>query len=128
MIAKMLGVFALVGLALSAVGIFGVISNLVAQRTSEIGIRMALGAQAGDILWLVLGEGLRLAAIGILIGLAVAWGQFRFLNSILPSMHGGDPVAVACVVALLAGTAALASWLPSRRATRVDPIIALRSE
>jgi ABC-type antimicrobial peptide transport system permease subunit len=89
---------------------------------------MALGAQARDILWLVLGEGLRLAAIGISIGLAFAWGLFRFLNSILPSMHGGDPAAVACVVALLAGTAALASWLPSRRATRVDPIIALRSE
>jgi putative ABC transport system permease protein len=125
---KMLGVFALVGLALSAVGIFGVIANLVAQRTSEIGIRMALGAQANDILWLVLGEGLRLAAIGISIGLACAWGLFRFLDSILPSMHGGDPATIACVVALLAGTAALASWLPSRRATKVDPIIALRAE
>lgn len=125
---KLLGSFALVGLALSAVGIFGVIANLVAQRTSEIGIRMALGAQASDVLWLVLGQGLRLAALGIAIGLAFAWGLVRFLNSILPAMHGGDPVALACVVALLGGTAALACWIPSRRATRVDPIVALRAE
>ena len=125
---KLLGSFALVGLALSAVGIFGVIANLVAQRTSEIGIRMALGAQAKDVLWLVLGEGLRLAALGIAIGLAFAWGLVRFLNSLLPAMHGGDPVAVAGVVLLLGGTAAFACWLPSRRATKVDPIIALRAE
>jgi len=110
------------------VGIFGVIANLVAQRTSEIGIRMALGAQAKDVLWLVLGEGLRLAALGIAIGLAFAWGLVRFLNSLLPAMHGGDPVAVAGVVLLLGGTAAFACWLPSRRATKVDPIIALRAE
>ena len=128
MIGKMLGAFALLGLALASVGIYGVIANLVAQRTPEIGIRMALGAQARDILWLVLGEGLRLAAIGISIGLAFAWGLVRLLNSILPSMHGGDPAAVACVVALISGTAALASWLPSRRATKVDPIVALRAE
>jgi putative ABC transport system permease protein len=125
---EMLGAFAFIGLALSAVGIFGVISNLVAQRTSEIGIRMALGAQARDILWLVLGEGLRLAVIGIAIGLACAWGLFRFLNSVLPAMHGGDPVAVATIVAVLAGTAAFACWLPSRRATKVDPIVALRGD
>jgi predicted permease len=128
MVGKMLGVFALIGLALSAVGIFGVIANLVAQRTSEIGIRMALGAQAGDVLWLVLGEGLRLAALGVGIGLACAWGLVRFLDSILPSMHGNDSVSLACVVALLGGTAALACWLPARRATKVDPIVALRAE
>jgi len=100
----------------------------VAQRTSEIGIRMALGAQAGDVLWLVLGQGLRLAALGVAIGLACGWGLVHFLNSMLPAMHGGDPLALACVVALLGGTAALACWIPARRATRVDPIVALRSE
>jgi putative ABC transport system permease protein len=125
---RILGVFALIGLALSAVGIFGVIANLVAQRTSEIGIRMALGAQARDVLWLVLGQGLRLAALGIGMGLACAWGLVRFLDSIVPAMHGGDSVTLACVVALLGATAALACWFPARRATRVDPIVALRAE
>jgi predicted permease len=125
---QILGAFALIGLALSAVGIYGVIANLVAQRTPEIGIRMALGAQPRDVLWLVLGQGLRLAAAGTAIGLAVAWGLIRLLDSILPGIPGGDPVAVACVAALLAAVALLACWLPARRATRVDPVVALRAE
>jgi ABC-type antimicrobial peptide transport system permease subunit len=125
---KMLGAFALVGLALSAVGIFGVIANLVAQRTPEIGIRMALGAQTRDVLWLVLGQGVRLAAAGTAIGLALGWGLVRLLDSILPMMHGGDPVTVGVVSAFLASVAMFACWLPARRATRIDPIIALRSE
>ncbi|HMD62085.1 MAG TPA: FtsX-like permease family protein, partial [Opitutaceae bacterium] len=124
----MLGVFALVGLALSAVGLYGVIANLVAQRTSEIGIRMALGAQSRDVLWLVLGQGVRLAATGTVIGLACAWALIRLLDSILPAIPGGDPLAVACVASLLAAVALVASWLPARRAAAVDPIIALRSE
>jgi ABC-type antimicrobial peptide transport system permease subunit len=126
--AQMLAVFALVGLALSAVGIYGVIAFLAAQRTSEIGIRMALGAQSRDVLWLVLGQGLRLALAGTVIGLACAWGLVRVLEAILPAMKGTDPVAVAGVAALLAGVACLASWIPARRATRVDPIIALRGD
>jgi len=125
---RMLGSFAFVGLVLSGVGIFGVIANLVAQRTQEIGIRMALGAQAGDVLWLVLGQGVRLAAAGTAIGAACAWGLVRLLDSILPSMHGGDPLTVGCVAALLAAVALFACWLPARRATRIDPIIALRAE
>ncbi len=128
MTGKMLGIFALVGLALSAVGIFGVIANLVAQRTSEIGIRMALGAQAQDVLWLVLGQGVRLAAAGTAIGLACSWGLIRLLNSILPALPGADPLTIGCVAALLGAVALLASWLPARRATRIDPIIALRAE
>jgi predicted permease len=125
---RMLGAFALIGLALSAVGIFGVIANLVAQRTPEFGIRMALGAQSGDVLWLVLGQGLRLTALGTVIGLACAWGLIRVLVAIVPGIHGGDPLALAGVVVVLAGVATLACWLPARRATRVDPIIALRAE
>jgi putative ABC transport system permease protein len=125
---RMLGVFAVIGLVLSAVGIFGVIANLVAQRTSEIGIRMALGAQASDVLWLVLGQGLRLTALGTGIGLACAWGLIRVLVAMVPSIHGGDPLALACVVVLLAAVATLACWIPARRATRIDPIIALRAE
>jgi predicted permease len=128
MTGEMLGAFALVGLALSAVGIFGVIANLVAQRTSELGIRIALGAQAKDVLWLVLGQGLRLAAAGTAIGLALSWGLVRLLNSILPAMPGADPLTVGFVAVLLAAVALLACWLPARRATRIDPIIALRAE
>jgi putative ABC transport system permease protein len=125
---KMLGAFALIGLVLSAVGLFGVIAFLVAQRTPEFGIRMALGAQSGDVLWLVLGQGLRLTAIGTAIGLGCAWALVRLLVSVIPGMHGGDPFALAAIAALLAGVATLACWLPARRATRVDPIIALRAE
>ena len=125
---QILGIFALIGLGLAAVGLYGVIANLVAQRTSEIGIRMALGAQTHDVLWLVLGQGVRLAFIGTLIGLACSWGLIRLLNAIIPAIPGSDPVAVASVSVLLALVALLACWLPARRATRVDPIIALRVE
>ncbi len=125
---QLLGAFALIGLALSSVGIYGVIANLVAQRTPEIGIRMALGAQARDVLWLVLGQGMRLAATGVLIGLACAGGLVRLLNALLPSVPGGDPAGVALVTALLAAVALVACWLPARRATHVDPIIALRTD
>jgi putative ABC transport system permease protein len=125
---QMLAAFALVGLILSAVGLYGVIANLVAQRTTEIGIRMALGAEKSDILWLVLGQGVRLSLLGTVIGVALAWGLVRALNSILPSIPGGDPLAIAGVAALLAAVALFASWLPARRATRVDPMVALRGD
>ncbi len=128
LVSQLLGAFALVGLALSSVGIYGVIANLVAQRTPEIGIRMALGAQARDVLWLVLGQGVRLAAAGVLIGLACAWGLVRLLDALLPSVPGGDPAGIALVTVLLAAVALVACWLPARRATRVNPIEALRAE
>jgi predicted permease len=128
MTGKMLGAFALVGLALSAVGVFGVIAHLVAQRTPEIGIRMALGAQTGDVLWMVFGQGARLAAAGAAIGLACSWGLIRLLNSIVPALPGADALTIGCVAALLVAVALFACWLPARRATRIDPIIALRSE
>jgi hypothetical protein len=126
--ADLLTVFSLIGLALSAVGIYGVIANLVAQRTAEIGIRMALGAQARDVLWLVLGQGVRLSIAGSVIGLACAWALNRLLHSLLPAIPGGDPLALAVLVALLTSVALFACWLPARRATLVNPIIALRSE
>jgi putative ABC transport system permease protein len=125
---RMLGAFALLGLALSSVGIYGVIANLVAQRRPEIGIRMALGAQAGDVLWLVLSQGLRLALLGTAIGFACAWGLVRLLDALVPGIPGGDPTGIALVTVILAAVAIFACWLPARRATRVSPIEALRSD
>jgi putative ABC transport system permease protein len=125
---QLLGAFALLGLALASVGIYGVIANLVAQRRPEIGIRMALGAQAWDVLWLVLAQGLRLALLGTAIGFACAWGLVRLLDAMIPGIPGGDPTGIALVTVILAAVAILACWLPARRATRVNPIEALRSE
>ena len=128
LVAGLLTVFSLIGLVLSAVGIYGVIANLVAQRTSEIGIRMALGAQSQDVLWLVLGQGVRLSVAGCAIGLACAWGINQLLRSLVPAIPGGDPVALVAVALLLAAIALFACWLPARKATKVNPVIALRSE
>ena len=89
---------------------------------------MALGAQASDVLWLVLGQGLRLTALGTGIGLACAWGLVRVLIALVPTIHGGDPFALACVVVLLAAVATLACWIPARRATKIDPVIALSAD
>jgi predicted permease len=128
LVSQILEVFALIGLALSSVGIYGVVANVVAQRTTEIGIRMALGAQEKDVLWMVLGQGMRLALIGTAIGLACSWGLVRLLNSMLPLIHGSDPVAMTVVATLLVAVALLACWLPARRATLVNPVVALRGD
>lgn len=120
--------FAILGLLLAAVGIYAVIAHSVVQRTNEIGIRLALGAQVRDILSLVLVGGLRLALIGTVIGLAGSFATARLLYSIAPALAGVDPLTVTAVIIVLVATATLACWLPARRATRVDPIIALRSE
>ena len=125
---KILAAFSLIGLALSAVGIYGVISYLAAQRTPEIGIRMALGAQQGDVRWMILGQGIRLAVAGGAIGLACSWGLVRMLSAVIPYFPGEDYLAVGAVGALLSGIAILASWIPAWRAARLDPVIALRSE
>ena len=117
-----------VALLLSAFGIYGVMSYLVARRTREIGIRMALGAEAGDLRRYVLGRGLRLAAIGLSIGLPVAFGLSRLLRGMLFTVSPADPVVFASAALLLAGVAVAACWLPARRATRVDPLEALRAE
>jgi len=127
-VAQLLSGFALLGLALASVGLYGVISNIVAQRTGEFGIRLALGAKPSDVLKLVLGHGLLLTVIGLVLGVAGAYGLGRFLASIMPRMIATDPVALTGTAVLLFAVAALACWLPARRATRVDPLEALRAE
>jgi putative ABC transport system permease protein len=127
-IERLLIAFASLGLLLAAIGIYGVITRLVLQRTSEIGIRMALGADRGQILRLVLGGGMRTALVGILFGGVGAYLFARFLTGVLPGF-GGSAWEPALAGGILLGlTAALACWLPARRATKVDPMVALRAE
>jgi putative ABC transport system permease protein len=128
----LLGAFAAIALALAAVGIYGVMSYSVAQRTRELGIRMALGAQASGVRRLVLRDGLILAAGGVLIGLAVAFGVntglARGLSGLLYQVKAVDPPTFLAVAALVLGVAGLACLVPAIRATRVDPMIALRQD
>jgi predicted permease len=124
----LLGVFAATALLIAAVGIYGVIAYAVSQRTQEIGVRVALGAQPSHIMSLVLGEGFRLALIGVVTGLAGAFALTRFLAAMLFNVKPNDPLTFAVVALLLAVVALFASCVPARRATRVDPIVALRYE
>jgi ABC-type antimicrobial peptide transport system permease subunit len=124
----LLGTFAGLALLLAAVGIYGVMSYSVVQRTREIGIRMALGARQNSVLWLVVGQGARLALVGVGIGLVVALGVSRALDSLVYGMSATDPLTYALVALGLGGVAVVASWLPARRAMRVDPAVSLRAE
>ncbi len=124
----LLGLFAGVALALAAVGIYGVVSWNVTQRTKEIGIRQALGADRVSVLRLVIGQSMRVVGLGLLIGLAGSLALARLLQSQLFEISAFDPVTFIAVVGLLSGAAFLACWVPARRATKVDPAIALRSE
>ncbi len=124
----LLGIFAAVALLLAAVGIYGVISYSVAQRTHEIGIRMALGAPREGVLWMVTGEAMALALIGELIGLGGTFALRRIIDSQLYAMTSMDPFILATVPAILAVVAFFAALIPARRAMRVDPLIALRHE
>ena len=124
----LLGVFAATALLIAAVGIYGVIAYAVSQRTQEIGVRVALGAQRSHIMNLVLGQGFRLVIIGVVAGLAGAFVLTRFLSAMLFNVKSYDPLTFAAVALLLAAVAMLASYVPARRAMRVDPIVALRYE
>jgi predicted permease len=116
------------GLLLGSIGIYGVVANLVSERTKEIGVRMALGAGPGSLAWLFLKNGLRLAALGAALGLAASLVLQNALGKMLPMVPGKDPRIVAEVAVLLVGVALAACWLPARRATKTDPSIALRAE
>ena len=124
----LLGIFAVAAFVLAAVGIYGVIGYDVSQRTHEIGIRMALGAQSKDVLKLILGQGARLAAYGIAAGLAAAFGLTRLMATMLYGVKATDAYTFGFISLLLGAVALFASYLPSRRATALDPLTALRHE
>jgi putative ABC transport system permease protein len=128
LITKLSSFFGLLAVVLAAIGLYGVMAYEVSQRTSEFGIRMALGAQRRDVLSLVLGKGLKLVLVGSVIGLAGAAAATRLVSSLLYGVTATDPMIFAGVSLLLAAVALLAIWLPARRATRVDPMVALRYE
>ncbi|MGH9793474.1 MAG: FtsX-like permease family protein, partial [Candidatus Acidiferrales bacterium] len=128
MAAGLLGVFGSLALLLAALGIHGVMSYSVTQRTQEIGIRMALGAKAGDVMRLVMVQALGVIGIGAVVGAIAAFFAMRMLTSLLFDVGAADPVAFGSTVALLLLAGAVACYLPARRATRVDPLIALRYE
>ena len=124
----MLAIFAGVALVLAAVGIYGVMAFAVTQRTQEIGIRMALGARTADVLKLVVNHGMKLALLGIVIGLAGSWALTRFIGKLLVGVEATDLLTFSLVSLCLLVAAFVACYLPARRATKVDPLIALRYE
>ncbi len=128
MVAVLLAIFGGIALLLAVVGIYSVMSYVVTQRIREIGIRLALGSQTADVLKLVIGQGMKLVAIGVAFGLAMSFALTRLVASMLFEVNATDPVIFAAIASLLTVVAALACYLPARRATTVDPLVALRHE
>jgi len=128
LIAWLLALFGAIGLALGVLGIYGVLAYAVTQRRQEIGVRVALGATPGSVLGLVIGKGMLLAGIGVAVGVSGAWLLTRSMQSVLYDIRPSDPVTFVQVVLALLAAARVASWLPARRALKIDPVNSLRSD
>jgi ABC-type antimicrobial peptide transport system permease subunit len=124
--AILVGLFGGIGLCLAMAGVYGVMAYAVSQRSTEIGLRMALGASPRDVLWMVLRRGLRLATVGLALGVVVAFAVTRLLNSLLFEVKPSDGVTYLAVVALLGVMSTLAMYIPARRSAKIDPLVALR--
>ena len=124
----MLGIFAAIAAVLASVGLYGVLASAVRQRTAEIGVRMAFGAPSASIFKLVIGQGLRLSALGVVIGVVVALGMTGVLKTMLVGVTATDPLTFMSIAALFVGVATVACWVPARRAAALDPNVALNRE
>jgi ABC-type antimicrobial peptide transport system permease subunit len=128
LLAQLSTIFGVIAALLACVGIYGAMSYGIARRTNEFGVRMAMGANRGDVLWMVLREALWVAAVGVAIGIGLALASSSLVNSVLFGLKPTDPIAIGTATAVMIGVALFAGWLPARRATRIDPMIALRHE
>ena len=126
--ARLCSIFAVLALAIACVGLYGTMSYTVARRTGEIGIRMALGARRQRVVWMIMGQVIAMTMIGLAIGVPVAFGSSRFVESFLYGVKANDPAALGIALGTLVVAAMIAGYAPARRASRIDPMIALRHE